>query len=121
MNIKDFLNGIENQAINTQLVNEVAKSYGVELTEYIKKLLSASSESIFFESDDILRLLSYTDIVKAPEDLSVDFIGLQLIPLFDTGDNDYIVFDIGNDNWCKFNIVDAVKFKQKSMLNDFFR
>ena len=121
MNIHDFLSGVENQSINAQFTDKLAEIYGVELIVYIRKLLSTSSESIFFESDDILRLLSHKEIFNAPDELSIDFIGLQLVPIFDTGDNDYIVFDIENDNWCKFNIVDAVKFKQKALLSEFFR
>ena len=121
MNIHDFLGAVEEQSVNALFADELAKTYNAELTEYIKKLLSSSAESIFFENDDILRLLSHNEILNASDELSVDFTGLRLIPIFDTGDNDYIVFDIGNDKWCKFNIVDSVKFKQKSLLSEFFR
>jgi len=65
--------------------------------------------------------LSHNEILNASEEFNVDFIGLQLVPVFDTGDNDYIVFDIKNGNWCKFNIVDSIQFKQKSLLNELFR
>jgi hypothetical protein len=120
LNIHDFIDGIEKQSINTQFVDKLAEIYDAELIEYVKKLLSASPDGIFFESDDILRLLSHKEIINASEELSVDFTSLQLIPIFDTGDNDYIMFDIKNKNWCKFNIVDSVKFKQKSLLSEFF-
>jgi len=121
VNIHDFLNSIEKQSVNTQFVDKLAEIYGAELIEYVAKLLSTSSEGIFFESDDILRILSHKEILNASEELSVDFTGLQLIPIFDSGDNDYIVFDIEKSNWCKFNIVDSVQFKQKSLLSEFFR
>jgi hypothetical protein len=120
VNIHDFLSRVEQQSINTQFINKLTETYGTKFIEYVEKLLSVSSDGIFFENDDILRLLSHKEILNACEELSVNFIELQLIPVFDTGDNDYIVFDIENKNWCKFNIVDSVKFKQKSLLSEFF-
>ena len=121
MKIHDFINEIEKKEIDVQFIDKLEETYGAKISKYVKKLLSSSPEGIFFECDDILRALSHKEIFDASEELSVDFVGLQLIPIFDTGDNDYIVFDIVNDNWCKFNIVDSVKFKQKSLLNEFFK
>jgi hypothetical protein len=121
MNIHDFIGQIDCQSINVQVVEKIEQSYEVGLNDYIKKVLSINPNGLLFVSDDILRLLSHTEILEAPKDLSVDFIGLKLIPIFDTGDNDYIVFDIENNCWCKFNIVDAIKFKQRQSLNEFFR
>jgi len=121
MNIHDFIREIEGQSVNVQFADKLEEIYGTQIIEYVKKLFSVSSGGVFFESADILRLLSHKEILDATKELNVDFIGLQIIPIFDTGDNDYIVFDIENNSWCKFNIVDSVKYKHRSSLNDFFR
>jgi len=121
MNIKDFIEKIEEQSINTALVEKIEEVYEMKLADYVKKLLSASLEGEFFDSDGILRLLSHKEILNASEELSVDFNTLKIVPIFDTGDNDYIVFDVENNNWCKFNIVDSVKFKQRQLLKEFFK
>ena len=55
------------------------------------------------------RILSIEEIRDANEDLEVDFISLQLIPLIDCYDNDYICYDFKNDIWVVFNIVDEIK------------
>ena len=121
MKIHDFINQVDNQSINMPFIEKLEHSYGIKLIEYVGKVLSMNPNGEFFKSDDILKLLSHEEILKAPNELNVDFVGLKLIPILDTGDNDYIVFDIENNNWCKFNIVDSIKFKQLQSLGEFFR
>jgi len=121
MKIHDFINQVDNQSVNMPFIEKLEHSYGVKLIEYVGKVLSMNPNGEFFKSDDILKLLSHEEILKAPNELNVDFVGLKLIPILDTGDNDYIVFDIENNNWCKFNIVDSIKFKQRQSLGEFFR
>lgn len=120
MNIQKFIENLDHQVIDMKFVEQIEKSYEVSLNEKLKKILSAKPEGEFFEGDDILRLLSHDEIINATHDLSVDFIGLKLIPMLDTGDNDYIVFDVENNCWCKFNIVDATRYKQRQELTEFF-
>jgi hypothetical protein len=120
MTIYDFINKIDSLPINDKFTRQIEQLYETELNAYVKKILSFDSDGVFFENDDILRLLAHKEIVNAVADLSVDFTGMKLIPVFDTGDNDYIVFDTDNNCWSKFNIVDSVKFKQRQSLSEFF-
>ena len=121
MNIYEFFDQIDGQSINLQFIEQIEQLYEVELSDSIKKTLSVKPEGEFIESDDILRLLSHEEILDASQDLSVDFIKMKLIPILDTGDNDYIVFDLEGGFWYKFNIVDAVKYKQRQSLTEYFR
>jgi len=47
MKIHDFLNKTEDQPVNAQFADQLEEKYDAKLTEYIKKLLSTSSEGIF--------------------------------------------------------------------------
>ena len=59
-----------------------------------------------------------TEIINATADLEVDFVAHALLPIFDIGDNDFVVFDFSENCWCLFNIVDEIKFrKTKDLIN----
>lgn len=120
MKILEFINSLDERSATTQSAEKIEQVYGIKLKDDIKQVLSKKPEGIFFESEDVLRLLSCEEIVDASQDMNVDFIELKLIPIIDTGDNDYIVYDIEKSSWCKFNIVDGVKFKQREALKEFF-
>ena len=64
------------------------------------------------------RILSVDEILDTNNDLQVDFVSLQLIPLIDCFDNDYICYDLENESWTMFNIVEEIKFKQTKNLVD---
>jgi hypothetical protein len=120
MKIHDFIELIDSQPMDVVFSEKLRQLYGAEIPTCLQKVVSISPEGMFFDGDDTLRLLAKTEIIEASKELQVDFIGLQLIPIFDTGDNDFIVFDIESNIWCKFNIVDSIKFKRKKALSEFF-
>lgn len=120
MTIHEFIELSANQQIDVPFVDKLKQLYSTELTGQIAKLVSAKPLGESLEADDILRLMSNEEILNASEDLDVDFVEIMLLPLLDTGDNDYIAFDLKNDNWCMFNIADAIKFKQRESFEEFF-
>lgn len=67
------------------------------------------------------RLLSLEEILNADEDLQVDFVQYGLIPVFDVYDNDFICYQTKDGNWCKFNIVDEIRFQKDSRLEDLLK
>ena len=44
-----------------------------------------------------------------------------MIPFIDCGDNDFIVFNLGEGAWCKYNPVDDVSFSPKQNILDYFK
>ncbi|MBT9146549.1 MAG: hypothetical protein DDT32_00283 [Syntrophomonadaceae bacterium] len=120
MKILEFISTLDQRLITTQSAEKIEQIYGIKLKDGIKQVLSKNPEGIFFEKEDVLCLLSCEEIVNASQDMNVDFIKLKLIPVIDTGDNDYIVYDIEKSSWCKFNIVNGVKFKQRETFKEFF-
>ena len=114
MGVEEFINSIENIPINSELILGIEKVYEVKLPEYIGKILSFDANGYFF--GDNKRLLSVKEIIDAYEDLHVDFKSMGTIPLFDTGDNDFVLYSFEDNSWKMFNIVDRCEFYQSSDL-----
>ena len=119
MNLKDALAKLTDTRINDAFVWQLEKMYARSLPDEIKLIVSLSEETVFYDDFPLLRGLSNPEIAKASEDMHVDFIGKKLIPLFDVGDNDFIVFDLAEKVWYKFNIVDEIKFSPAGDLNEY--
>jgi len=116
MSIEEFINEIDGVLIDSTLISEVEKPYEIKLPDYIGKILSFDKNGISF--GDNKRLLSLSEVINAVEDLHVDFIQMRKIPLFDTGDNDFIVYSFEDGVWELFNIVDKCVFHQSSNLEE---
>lgn len=116
MTKKEYIQQLASVKINMEKVSKVANIYGKDLPEAVQEIVSASEESIFF--DDNSRILAFDEILDAEQDLHVDFKAKGMIPLADCGENDFIVYNIGEKNWSKFNIVDEVSFKKKESLEE---
>jgi len=115
-NVHEFLEGIEKQSIDAKFVEKLNKKYNIVLDDYAGKILSKAPSGCFFEDDAVLSLLSRSWLLSAPADMEVDFASLQLIPIFNIADNDYIAYDGTNNTWCMFNIADDTKFNENKTL-----
>lgn len=118
MTRKEYLTKLDGVSINDDFVRCVEAVYGHALPTVVKQMLSFSKESVFF--DDEFRTLSLAEVLDAQADLHVDFKALGLVPVVDCGENNFIVYHIGDDSWSKYNIVDETIFKKRSQLRDLF-
>ena len=114
MTRKDYLVELGKCDINATAVSKVEATYGYELPEEIKQIVSYSAESIFF--DDDYRALSFSEIMDATNDLHIDFVKCACIPVIDCGENDFIVYHFDTKTWTKFNIIDESVFKKRNSL-----
>jgi hypothetical protein len=121
MKLNETLKQLSQVDINENSVNKIENAYKVKLSEELKKIVSLHGETIFYDDFSLLRGLSVKEILDASNDMSVDFIGKNLLPLFDVGDNDYFVFDFAEKCWYKFNIVDEVKFSKAETIDKYLR
>ena len=110
MKLKNKLSDLSNVTVDNSFVSNLEKEYASSLPDKVKLIVSINEETVFYEDFPLLRSLSHAEITDASSDMAVDFIGKKILPLFDMGDNDYIVYDITEKVWCMFNIVDDVKF-----------
>ena len=119
-NAQELLADVKSQRIDGKFAHKIEKMYDAKLDEFTKKLLSVLPRGCFFEDKDdgILSFLSRSRILSASVDVELDFVELGLIPLFDTGDNDFIAYDTKNGGWCMFSLASATKFDEAEKLED---
>mgnify|MGYP005773220979 CR=1 FL=1 len=115
MNKNEFLKTVTETNINYNIIKEIEQIYGCLSSSTVKQLVSVQKETLFF---DDFRLLSNDEIINATEQLHVDFVTKNILPLIDCGDNDFIVFHIKTNKWSRFNIVDECSFKERDSLEE---
>lgn len=116
MTREEYLNKLGSIPVNGDAASCAEAVYGGTLPAEVKQILSFSKESIFF--DDGFRALSLAEVLGAWRELHVDFRAQGLVPLFDCGENDFIVYHIRDNVWSKYNIVDGTVFKKRDKLED---
>ena len=119
MDKEQFLQAVSVQKLDSEKVSVIQEIYGFTPTEEIKKIISICDESVFI--GDECRLLAYSEIQNASEELHVDFAGQKILPLFDYFDNDFIVWHFDEQNWSMYNITDQIAFKVREHLSDLLR
>lgn len=118
MRKKEYLEEILKANINNDKVVRIQNLYGAELPEIIKRIISNSDESQFF--DDDTRILSDAEILDAKQDLHIDFKSKGIIPIADCNENNFIVYHFNDNIWSKFNIVDESVYNKKESFSDLF-
>lgn len=116
MTRKEYIVAISKCSIASAVISKIEAVYECALPASIKRMLSYSEESVFF--DDDFRTLSAAEILDAEKDLHVDFRSLHMIPVIDCGENDFIVYHTVDGNWSKFNIIEECVFKKRATLDE---
>ena len=118
MTKEEFLQLINITEIDEEKIKKVESIYGKFDNMFVKKLLSIKLETYFIESEDILRFLTTNEILSAPEKLNSELKNEKIIPLFDVGDNDFIVYHLDSKKWSLMNIITGVCFSETLEIND---
>lgn len=121
MTVEGFKRELENITPKEDVVSKINRQYACDIPPIVAKIVSFKSEGLFFESDSFARLLSISEILHASTELHINFLEYGCIPLFDTGDNDFIVYLSKSSVWAKMNIVDKTIFKQRNNLFDLLK
>ena len=112
---------IDKTAILPDKVLKICNTYKKSVPLFVQKLISMSETEMFLDGEKFCRFMAFDEIICAREELHVDFSRYGIIPFFDTGDNDFIVYDCENNIWKIFNIVDKISFLEKNTLNEFLQ
>ena len=112
MEQKHFFTSLKETRFNDERIKEIEHIYHHELPEIVKRIVSSNDQSVLIEPGK--RLLSYAEIKNADEWLETDFQGLQMIPVFDFYDNDFLVYCFNTDTWGLFNIIEGVRYQVNS-------
>jgi len=110
MTNKEYMIQVKDFEINREKAAEVEKVYHTEFPLLVQAIISNVSQSVFLED---CRVLAYSEIINAKEDLKVDFTAKKMIPLFDCGENDFIVYHFDTKKWSMYNIIDNCSFKER--------
>lgn len=110
MDIKVYLETINNIEINIEIVKSVEDRYKTSLPEGVKKIISVVLDDYFIS--DKCRVLSVKEILMSEEFTGVDFTSLNMIPLIDCKDDDYIVYDFTVKKYVMYNTFDEVGFRE---------
>lgn len=115
MDKKEFMEKLAQTKVRDSAVFSVERVYGKISAPTVRQMLSMQIDTLFFSD---CRLLSHEEILRAKEELHVDFCSMGMIPLIDCCDNDFIVFHLKTGKWSKFNIVDESIFLKKDTLEE---
>lgn len=116
MDKKTYLEAAARCGIDQKNLAVIHDLYSGELPVQLERILSNCGRPVFL--DDGVRVMSFDEIVAASKDLHVDFKDKGLIPIADTGENDFVVYDFLNGQWAMYNVVDDVTFYEDSTLQD---
>ncbi len=116
MNRNDYLRELPNRKIDELKVKQIEELYECTVSEEVKRIISNCDKTIFL--DDDYRVLSFEEILEAPETLCELFVENKMIPLFDCMDNDFIVYKADSHKWLMFNTEDEMDFDEAENLAD---
>lgn len=116
MDKKEYFQHLAKAEINHEKVQRVYSVYKMDLPETVRKIVSNSDETVFFDND--IRILSMEEIMNADRDLHVNFVERGMIPIADCGENDFIVYHSADRMWSKFNIIDEIAFRKKNSVEE---
>lgn len=108
--ISDFFKSLDNVKVDTKVVRDVEKAYDCWIPSEVARIICKAKKGEFVGNNS--RILSLNEILNAEKDLGVKFASKGLVPIADTGNNDFIVYDSKKNNFSKFNITDQVQFKK---------
>lgn len=118
MNCQEYIKELQDNTKTEDIlkISSVENIYGKINSELVKKIISSSDQTKFFDNN--IRSLSFEEIIEAEKDLHTDFTKKHLLPLFDLGDNDFIVYQLSSNTWADFNITDEIMFNTTTLLNN---
>ena len=116
MTINDYIGKLSGADIDQNKINIIEKAYACSLNELMQKIVSNCEETVFLDDDK--RVLTFSEIVNAENELHVCLTQKGIIPIIDCGENDFIVYHYTDGDWAKFNIIDEVLFKRKNDLTE---
>jgi hypothetical protein len=116
MKLRDALARLDNVQIDNAIIGEIETLYKTKLSSEVKKVLSLNKDGVSYDDKSVFNGLSVNAILNAYNELYVDFIGLNLLPLFDIGDSRYIVYNLKRRCYAIYNISDDDEYSEESDL-----
>ena len=119
--LKEALKELDKVQVDDSLISEVENLYEVDLSDELKKIISLNKEGVFYSDLASLEGLSADNILDESDDLASECTELDLLPLFDIGDNTYIVYNLNKKCWSKFNLGEGSLFEEAQNLLEYLK
>jgi len=121
VSLKEALKGLDKVQVDESLISEIEDLYEVGLSDELKKIITLNKEGVFYNDMETLQGLSADDIIDESDDLVSECNELDLLPLFDVGDNVYIVYNLNKKCWSKFNASEEDLFDEAKSLSEYLK
>ena len=119
MNRNEFIESLKKMVIKNDVKEKIVSVYNMCIPDVILKILSSYPLPELFDENES-RTLSLCEVLNCEEDNGIPFKSKKIIPIVDTGNNDFIVYDASNDVWCMYNILDETAFNEGKSFEELF-
>jgi len=116
MRLRDALARLDKVEIDKDSITEIEALYKTKLSGELKKVISLNKDGVSYDDKSVFNGLSAKAILNAYNDLYVDFVSLQLLPLFEIGDSEYIVYNFAKRRYAIYDISDDDEYSEESDL-----
>ena len=116
MDVNQYVELIKCIKINDEIVTAVEEIFGVSLNDELKRIVSIVLDDYFIGKN--CRVISVKEMLNTEEYTGVDFTDINMIPLADCCDADYIVYNFGTQKYEMYNIFDEVSFREADNLKE---
>ena len=110
MDIKCYVETTKSIEINLETVRSIEALYKTSLPDSVKRIVSVKLDDYFISEK--CRVLSLKEILNTEEFTGVDFTSLNMLPLIDCKDDDYIVYDFAENKYVMYSVFDEVGFRE---------
>jgi len=104
MKLRDALTGLDNVEIDRAIISDIETLYKTKFPGELQRVISLNKDGVSYDEKSVFNGLSSNAILNAYDDLYIDFVGLNLVPLFDIGDNEYIVYNLKKKCYALYDI-----------------
>jgi len=116
MKLRDTLEKLDNVEIDKAIIGKIETLYKTKLSNELAKIISLNKDGVSYDEKPVFNGLSSNAILNAYNDLYIDFVSLNLLPLFDIGDNEYIVYNLKKGCYALYDISDDTEYSEESDL-----
>jgi hypothetical protein len=119
MKLRDALADLDNVEVDRAIISEIETLYKTKFSKELQKVISLNIDGVSYDDKSVFNGLSAKAILNAYNDLYIDFVSLNLVPLFDIGDSEYIVYDLKKKRYALYDISEDDEHSEETDLMNY--
>ena len=116
MKLRDALAKLDKVEVDKAVISKIEALYQTKFSAELEKIISLNKDGVSYDDKAVFNGLSANAILNAYNDLYIDFVGLNLVPLFDIGDSEYIVYNLKKRCYALYDISDDDEYREETDL-----